>query len=170
MKVRGWIREGDHAACGATVTEGDPTFSSHGQHLAFDGAVMSCPKRCHVVAGAHNATLPSGQRKVVHGDTTSAGCPLISTLNDTHGIGAEGTGAAPAFLQDAEGKWQPGQFDDRYVLCGVGSGSPLANTAYAIERQSGALEHGVTDAQGRTHLLTQTLEREPVRIYVEDSE
>jgi uncharacterized Zn-binding protein involved in type VI secretion len=168
MTIRGWIREGDRAACGATVTEGDPTFSSHGQHLAFDGALMSCTKRCKVVAGANNATLPSGQRKVVHGDATSAGCPLISTLNDLHGIGADGGAAATAFFQDPGGNWQPGKYDDRYVLRGIGSGTPLANTAYAIERESGAVEHGVTDAQGHTHLLAQTVEREHVRVYVED--
>ncbi|WP_429298000.1 PAAR domain-containing protein [Paraburkholderia sp. GAS199] len=88
MKVRGWIREGDKAACGATVTQGDPTFSSHGQHVSFDGATMSCAKRCHVVAGANNSTLPSGQCKVLHGDKTSASCPLVSTLNDMHGCAA----------------------------------------------------------------------------------
>jgi hypothetical protein len=36
---------------------------------------MSCTRRCHVVAGASNATLPGGRRKAVHGDATSAGCP-----------------------------------------------------------------------------------------------
>ena len=171
MKVRGWIREGDTAACGATVAEGDPTFSSHGKHLAFDGATMSCAKRCHVVAGSNNATLPDGHRKVVHGDATSNGCPLISTLNDVHGIGVgDGDTVATGFVQDAGGNWQPGKFDDRYVLRGVGNDAPLANTAYAIERESGAVEHGITDAQGRTHLLQQTLEREHVRLYVEDIE
>lgn len=167
MKIRGWIREGDRAACGATVTQGDPTFSSHGQHVAFDGAPMSCAKNCHVVAGANNSTLPSGQRKAVHGDATSAGCPLLSTLNDQHGIGAGDDDVATAFVQDADGKWQPGKYDDRYVLRGFG-GTPLANTAYAIERESGEVEHGVTDAQGCTHLLAQTLESEYVRIYAED--
>lgn len=98
MKVRGWIRQGDHAACGATVTEGDATFSSHGRQLAFDGAAMSCARRCHVVAGASNATLPGGRRKALHGDATSAGCPLLSTLNDSHGIEAGGGAIATAFF------------------------------------------------------------------------
>ncbi|WP_321955322.1 PAAR domain-containing protein [Paraburkholderia bannensis] len=167
MKIRGWIREGDRAACGATVAQGDSTFSSHGQHVAFDGAPMSCMKNCHVVAGANNSTLPSGQRKAVHGDATSAGCPLISTLNDQHGIGAGDDAVATSFFQDADGNWQPGKYDDRYILLSFGN-TPLVNTAYAIERESGAVEHGITDAQGHTHLLAQTLESENVRIYVEE--
>jgi uncharacterized Zn-binding protein involved in type VI secretion len=170
MKVRGWIRQGDRAACGATVTEGDPTFSSHGQQLAFDGAAMSCTRRCHVVAGASNATLPGGRRKAVHGDATSAGCPLLSTLNDSHGIEAGGGAIPTAFFQGSDGSWQPGKYDDYYVLRGAGSGNPLGNVAYAIVRESGAVEHGVTDAHGKTHLLAQTLEREYVRVYVEDQE
>lgn len=123
-----------------------------------------------MVAGASNATLPGGRRKALHGDATSAGCPLLSTLNDSHGIEAGGGAISTAFFKDSDGNWQPGKFDDRYVLRGIGSGEPLPNVAYTIERESGAVEHGVTDSQGRTHLLAQTLESEYVRVYVEDQE
>lgn len=33
MKIIGWIRQSDKAACGGTVAEGLTTFTSHGKPL-----------------------------------------------------------------------------------------------------------------------------------------
>jgi uncharacterized Zn-binding protein involved in type VI secretion len=169
MNILGWIRVGDHAACGGVVVDGDSTCASHGRPLANDGARIACQKNCRGIASHGQSMLPGGKSQLVHGDKTTGGCPLISTLNDIHGIG-NSSGAGPtAFYQTDEGAWVEGKYDDRYVLRGIGSGEPLPNLAYAIERADGSVEHGVTDAQGHTHLLKQTLDAEHVRIYVEDA-
>lgn len=188
MSITGWIREGDSAACGGCVKQGHPTASSHGKALAHDGSPMACKKNCVIVAGEHNSTLPDGLRQALHGDKTSGGCPLTSTLNGIHGVGdPSGAPIATAYFQPAaaalaaaglspealavalaEEPWVPGQYDDRYVLLGISDGLPLANVAYAIEREDGSIEHGVTDAEGHTHQLKQTLEAEHVRIYLEE--
>ena len=55
---------------------------------------------------------------------------------------------------------------DRLVLLDDDSGSPLSHTAYAIKRASGAIEHGITDAEGHTHLLTASSTAESVDIYL----
>jgi uncharacterized Zn-binding protein involved in type VI secretion len=187
MNIIGWIREGDAAACGGSVKLGHPTFTSHGKALAHHGSPMACMKSCVVAAGEHHFTLPDGLPQALHGDKTSGGCPLISTLNGIHGTSnASGEPLATAYFQpaalaaaslvpevapapSADQPWVPGQYDDRYVLLGASDGKPLADTVYAIEREDGSIEHGTTDADGHTHLLKQTLEVEHVRIYLEEN-
>jgi uncharacterized Zn-binding protein involved in type VI secretion len=56
-------------------------------------------------------------------------------------------------------------FDDRFILFDEDTDTPMPNTEYAIRRANGHLEFGVTDAEGRTHLLTTTAEAESVDIY-----
>lgn len=53
------------------------------------------------------------------------------------------------------------------MLHDAASGDPIANVEYAIRRASGEIEHGTTDAAGRTHLLSAVAEQENVAIYVE---
>jgi uncharacterized Zn-binding protein involved in type VI secretion len=185
MSIIGWIREGDAASCGGHVEHGHPTYTSHGKPLAHDGSPMKCRKHCVVKAGEHRFTLPDGLPQALHGDKTSGGCPLTSTLNGIHGIddpsdapvatayfqpaaaALAAAGIAAAHLDDEP--WVPGRYDDRYVLLGASDDEPLAHVDYAIEREDGSVEHGTTDAEGHTHLLKQTLEQEHVRIYLVDN-
>jgi hypothetical protein len=44
------------------------------------------------------------------------GVPLLSTLNDSHGIEAGGGAVPTAFFQGSDGSWHPGKYDDHYVL------------------------------------------------------
>ncbi len=57
-------------------------------------------------------------------------------------------------------------FDDHYVLVDRESGATLANFEYAVVRASGAVEHGVSDADGKTHMLSSTAKVEDIDIYV----
>jgi len=59
--------------------------------------------------------------------------------------------------------------DPKFVLLDE-SGIPAAFRIYAVERETGTIEHGVSDAQGHTHVLVQTQTAERVRIYVESIE
>lgn len=45
------------------------------------------------------------------------------------------------------------QFDDRFMLRDA-DGQPVASAAYALQRETGELEYGVTDQRGYTHLLS----------------
>ncbi|WP_157647337.1 DUF2345 domain-containing protein, partial [Burkholderia ubonensis] len=56
-------------------------------------------------------------------------------------------------------------FDDRYRLVDRQTSQPLKRHEYAIVRADGSVEHGVTDDEGRTHLLSQTVKAESVKIY-----
>lgn len=90
MKIIGWIREGDRAACGAMVIEGAPTCRSHRRAHAFVGARMACPKNCVIAQWFVRSTLTNGRVQVIHGMKTSGGCPCLSTLNDIDGVGNSG--------------------------------------------------------------------------------
>jgi hypothetical protein len=61
------------------------------------------------------------------------------------------------------------EFNEKFVLLDE-SGIPAAFRIYAVERETGTIEHGVSDAQGHTHVLVQTQTAERVRIYVESIE
>lgn len=108
MKILGWIRKGDNAACGEVVAEGMPTFTVHGQPVAFLGANMTCRKNC-VIAQAHPGyTLPNQKTAPHHGHVTSNGCPLISSLNDVYGWKNESDENIPAaYKQNHLEEWIP---------------------------------------------------------------
>ena len=57
-------------------------------------------------------------------------------------------------------------FDDKFVLQDAETGKPITHTEYAIRRESGEIEHGVSDAEGRTHLLSATANAEQIEIFV----
>ncbi|WP_288407176.1 PAAR domain-containing protein [uncultured Herbaspirillum sp.] len=106
MKIIGWIREGDRAACGAMVVEGDRTCRSHGRAYTFVGARMACPKNCVIAEGFTRSTLTNGRARVIHGMKTSGGCPCLSTLNDIDGVGnSSGDTVAEQYFLDADGQW-----------------------------------------------------------------
>lgn len=144
MRIIGWIREGDKAACGGHVVWGDQLCKSHGKPYAFEGARLVCAKNCVIAEGFMRRTLTNRRHAVIHGMKTSGGCPLISTLNDIDGVG-NGTGAdIPAgFFQNADGEWAPAQpaaaiagdrpYDEQTVL----TSPPIEGVPYFIETRDG---------------------------------
>jgi uncharacterized Zn-binding protein involved in type VI secretion len=107
MKIRGWIRFGDKAACGGTVIEASAAEISNGRGYAFQGARMACRKKgCVIAEGYPLSTLSNGRCQVLHGMVTSNNCPLESTLNDIDGIGnGGGEEIHAAFVPDRDGGW-----------------------------------------------------------------
>jgi uncharacterized Zn-binding protein involved in type VI secretion len=142
MKIIGWIREGDRAACGGPVVEGDQFCTSHGRPYAFEGARVVCANNCLIAEGFMRRTLTNRRHAVIHGMKTSGGCPLISTLNDRDGIGNEtGADVPTEFFQNADGKWIPTQapaqgdasYDEQTKL----TESPAEGVPYFIETLDG---------------------------------
>jgi uncharacterized Zn-binding protein involved in type VI secretion len=137
MKIIGWIRVGDKAACGGTVLEGHPNVTAHGRLVAYRGARMACRKNCVIIEGHPHVTLPNGREVPHHGHLTSGGCPLISTLNDIYGWENEsGEEILPAFVPDGEGNWRgiypPEQehdetHDEYFIALDEKDGSPRAS-------------------------------------------
>lgn len=106
MDIIGWLRQGDKAACGGIVAEGDPFVTSMGRPYAFEGAKVACRKNCVIAEGYPFSTLMNGKPQVLHGMMTSGGCPLLSTLNDEDGVGNERGEVVPTrYFQNADGAW-----------------------------------------------------------------
>lgn len=89
MQIIGWIRVSDKAACGSAVAEGSSCEFSDGIGYSFQGARMACTKGCVIADGYPDSTLSNGKAQVLHGQLTSGGCPLISTLNGVDGVADE---------------------------------------------------------------------------------
>lgn len=60
MKILGWIRVGDKAACGGTVAEGFERASYNGVPYSFQGAKISCPQTCVIAEACSIFKLPNG--------------------------------------------------------------------------------------------------------------
>ncbi|KVQ36773.1 MULTISPECIES: PAAR domain-containing protein [Burkholderia] len=158
MKILGWIRQGDQAACGAPVSAGDAAYESHGRSLAYRGASMACPKRCVIAEGHPDFVLPNGCTVPHHGQRTSGGCPLQSSLNDVHGLrNASGKPVATTFYLSSSGTWLPrfgperltnSSPDEQVRAIDPKTGRPIPHLAYYIEAPDGSVYMGHTDAQG----------------------
>jgi uncharacterized Zn-binding protein involved in type VI secretion len=154
MQIIGWVRVGDSAACGGTVSEGLDTNTAYGQALTFRGARMQCPKmNCVIVGHVPTATMQNGREMVHHGHLTSGGCPLLSTLNDIAGVGIEDGVSTPAVVLEPGGRnWAPAAvgedaYDEQAQLTAEGNVT-LAGLPYYIETTNGRTLSGRADALG----------------------
>jgi uncharacterized Zn-binding protein involved in type VI secretion len=189
MGEKAIIRQGDRTSHGGTVLEGHQTLIIHGKPVAGVGHRVQCPK-CSgspvIVEGAVNASM-MGISVAVDGMKTSCGATLIASQNtDTIEVGsgagpsassvpvAASVPAAAAAIPAAahgsaaseEASEKHASFDDHFVLVDAGSGEILTQVEYAIVRASGSVEHGVSDANGKTHMLSSTAKAEDIDIYV----
>jgi uncharacterized Zn-binding protein involved in type VI secretion len=157
MKIVGWIRQGDKAACGGVVIEGDATSISDGRPYAFQGARLDCNRSCTIADAEASSTLGNGRHQVIHGMTTSGGCPLYSTLNGIDGVAdLGGRDTALRFVQDDKGEWLGKTnegYDHHFVLVDDHTGEPLPNRHYRMTCNAKIVE-GKSDANGKTEKIT----------------
>lgn len=174
MQIKGWIRLGDKAACGASVVEGCQNVMSHGRPVSYVGAAMACPFGCRIIEGDPATTLPNRRNAAHHGHRTSMGCPIVSSLNNTNGRGrSPGETVANQFYPDPEnpqskgnpGSWLPATHDDHFVIADL-NGNPIPHVSYRIQLADGHFEEGIADESGKTHMLTQTLNTQEFRVWI----
>ncbi|MFC0253484.1 PAAR domain-containing protein [Massilia consociata] len=179
------IRMGDSTSHGGKVIEGSPFDICMGKPIAYMGHKVQCPK-CKgvfpIVEGALTTTF-YGKGVALAGMKTACGAVLIaSQFTDVVEYGGGGSAARGAAQRKSETAVTPmiatsnqdsseasstaPQFDDRFILQDAETGRPIAHTEYAIRRASGEIEHGVSDAEGRTHLLSATATAEQIEIFV----
>lgn len=158
MKILGWIRQGDKTACGGTVVEGIQVHLRNGLPISFQGAMISCKrKNCVIAEGRPTIRLENGKQMCHHGHTSSAGCPIYSTLNDVDGWGNSGGEDVPVrFVQDDQGDWVGKMnegYDQHFLLTDEETGEPLANRFYRMTCNGKVIE-GKTDGAGKTEKVT----------------
>lgn len=140
MEIIGWIRQGDKAACGGTVIDGNATSDCHGRPLSYTGAHMACRKNCVIIEG-HPLTIMDGKNLVHHGHRTSNGCPLLSTLNGVDGWGNEsGAPIATEYFQNTQGEWTPKVHD----------GMPYDEQTHVVAEHTEGVPYFIETTDGRT--------------------
>jgi uncharacterized Zn-binding protein involved in type VI secretion len=179
------IRLGDSTSHWGTVLEGSPFDICMGKPIAFVGHKVICPK-CRgvfpIVEGAPTTSF-YGKGVALGGMHTACGAVLIAS-QFTDIVEAGGGGSAANFTTKSSSPVVPrstasasthgpatnakttGNFDDRFILQDAETGQPIPNAEYAIRRASGEIEHGTSDADGHTHLLSATASAEVIEIYV----
>jgi uncharacterized Zn-binding protein involved in type VI secretion len=179
------IRLGDPTSHGGIVLEGSPVDICMGKPIAYIGHKVQCPK-CKgtfpIVEGVPTTTF-YGKGVALAGMRTACGAVLIaSQFTDTVEYGGGRASAnsaaqssAPAFARSTESpgidsgstktKTANHEYDDTFILQDAATGEPIPYAEYAIRRQSGEIEHGTSDADGHTHLLSSTANAEVIEIY-----
>jgi uncharacterized Zn-binding protein involved in type VI secretion len=180
------IRLGDSTSHGGIVLEGSLFDICMGKPIAFVGHKVQCPKCKGVFPIVEGAPTTSfyGKGVALAGMHTACGAVLIaSQFTDIVECGGGGTTAnraskssGPALARSetsaridgasTNGKTTGHQFDDKFILQDAETGKPIAHAEYAIRRASGEIEHGTSDADGHTHLLSATASAEVIEIYV----
>lgn len=180
------IRLGDSTSHGGKVIEGSPVDICMGKPIAYMGHKVQCPK-CKgvfpIVEGAPTTTF-YGKGVALAGMHTACGAVLIaSQFTDIVEYGGGNAAAGKASKSERSTNPSPAaaaasgaastepesaadKFDDRFVLQDADTGEPIAFAEYAIRRESGEVEYGTSDADGRTHLVSATVEAEIIEIYV----
>jgi uncharacterized Zn-binding protein involved in type VI secretion len=158
MKILGWIRVGDRAACGGIVTEGYDKISYDGIAYSHQDAKINCSQACVIVEAASFYRLPNGKAVPYHGHRTSGGCPLHSTINDLCGYATDDAEGVPTqYVSDGCGGWKPcshdSPFDLSFQIRNARTGQPMSNMSYRIELDDGRSVVGCTDATGQTMVI-----------------
>jgi type VI secretion system secreted protein VgrG len=109
--------------------------------------------------------MKAGQTSItLDGSNITFACPgTFSVKGAAHSLdsGASNAATLPK-LADSRVKL----FDEAFVLVNEKTGQPLKNYPYSIKRADGTYENGVTDSEGRTHLVA-TADVENLTIEVE---
>lgn len=135
-----------------------------GKEAALANDMTFCP-RCKgqfpIKPDGHGARH-QGRPYAYDKDLTDCGARLISSLgSDDAACGSNGESKS----EQEENSLFDQTFDDRFVLVNDETGEPAAFTEYAVEREDGRIEHGITNSRGETHLLSATSKPEEIRIY-----
>jgi uncharacterized Zn-binding protein involved in type VI secretion len=137
-----------------TVT-GSPDVLINGLPALRVGDSSACGD---VVVEGMTSILVNGRPLAFQVSTTTHGGVIISGSGDVL-IGNQHTPAP--FVPPAP---MPNTFQDRFQLVCSQTGEPLPHYPYVIRRANGAMEKGVSDDQGFTHLVRCVGEAEKVQI------
>jgi len=182
--IRYFLARGDRGGS-ATITEGLPNVTCNNPPPSVQIATLymrtyctACKREGFIAPKGPRrpGTAPNGKQWALSGDINVCGCNPPPVFYAKRGMTMTFTSeeiarmsaplASASALQRADTREQI-EHDDYYVLIDQASGRPVANTAYAIKRTGGAVEHGTTDSAGHTHLLTIVAQAEAIEIYLE---
>jgi len=162
---RGVIRIDDKTDHGGWVIAASSGTVVMGKVAALADDMTYCPK-CKgkfAITPDGKGARHVGRAYAYHGDLTGCGARLITSLEPT---ASTSSSVVRAKGEQREDGLPDLSFDDRFVLLDDETGAPAAFMEYAVERENGSVEHGVTNERGETHILSSTTRPEKIKIYV----
>jgi uncharacterized Zn-binding protein involved in type VI secretion len=153
---RAVICKGDPTTHGGTVIEGFEHATCLGRQIALRGCMTFCPV-CHgnfpITEGAPNHTY-DGKGMALHGMSTGCGAKLIATqdgmtVDDGSGLSSDneaGSASSPAAA--------PEEFGGVFRAVNADTGAPRPHLRYRVDLPGGRSVEGVTDADGKTAMLS----------------
>ncbi|WP_309328747.1 PAAR domain-containing protein [Silvimonas sp.] len=162
---------GDRTTSGGEVISATSTYMDSGKVMCRSGDQAYCPacKGTFPVSGTAIHWAENGVPMVQNGDRVLCRCKYnrviahsTSFYNDpaspTNQVVSPHAALSASFAD-------PATYNDRFQLLDDHTGQPLAGTEYAVRRETGEIEHGVTDSQGYTHLVDDQDNPEEVIFY-----
>lgn len=159
--TRMWIVVGDATSSGGRVITGSQATDIDGKPVSRVSDKATCPlhKGVFPIADGDPTTIIDGQPVALHGSKLACGCTVLAVQQvqvfvDSGGGGSALAGSSrgtPAFVAAAANR--VGRYDEAFVLISELTNEPLSGRPYKIVRKDGAIEDGVTDEEGRTHLV-----------------
>jgi uncharacterized Zn-binding protein involved in type VI secretion len=162
---RGVIRVNDKTDHGGWVIAASSGTVVLGKLAALADDMTYCPK-CKgqfAIKPDGKGARHQGRAYAYHGDVTECGARLLASLELTP---SNTSSLAESDAKQAEAGLPDPVFDDRFVLLDDETGEPAAFTEYAVERENGTIEHGVTNERGETHVVSATTKPEEIKIYI----
>lgn len=178
--IRYALKNGDPTSTDGQLIAHTTHMIHHGVSVGVEGDIATCPA-CKSTGPVFNDCYPAfdlfGKQILVSGARVNCRCvdkPVVfHTQNDfTIEVSRSGYGQAQTASNAIHGgtpedKASVLAYNERYVIRDASSQDPVPNVVYAIKRGNGEVEHGITDADGRTHLLSSITQSEDAAIYVE---
>ena len=162
---RGVIRIDDKTDHGGRVIAASSGTVVMGKIAALADDMTYCPK-CKgqfAIKPDGKGARHEGRPYAYHGDLTECGARLITSLESTY---SNGSSPAKSVGEQRKEGLPDLAFDDRFVLLDDETGEPATFTEYAVERENGSIEHGVTNERGETHVVSVTTRPEKIKIYI----
>ena len=185
--MRKAILLGDPVSSGGeivTATSGLPNVNLMIATVGDMAYCKSCKTKAPIIPLNEVASImPNGKQIALEGDKVDCRCPVkptivatVSTLtveDNRHfhpswptscGISPRCVVAATVGAEPSDGK---SLYNDHYKILDEETNKPLKNVEYAVERPDGTVEYGTTDGEGHTHLLSETMDAEGIKVFLE---
>ncbi|KPC49649.1 PAAR domain-containing protein [Amantichitinum ursilacus] len=160
---------GDRTTSGGEIISASSTYIDGGKQLCVSGDKAWC-KACRgafPVSGTATHWADNGNLMVQDGDRVLCRCADNRVIAHSSSYYDQTPAPAIASFEAIAAVSAPpaNTFDDRFRLLSGQTGQPLPGIEYAVRRATGALEYGVTDALGCTHLVVNREKPEMLAIY-----
>lgn len=170
------ITLGASTTAGGKVVSATSHGSIEGKRIALEGDLVICPAcKSQGKIQCIDPRIPelwNGKKVALENDLCICKCAFPPKLLPNQTLKFQminGRGEAPPFDETSQSFLSESAdtlFDEKFVLLDEDTGAPLINIEYALRRESGDFEFGITNEKGHTHLLTATAKSECIDIFL----